>query len=122
MNGTESIKQRHRDDCSAWRRPPLVAIDRAGKLGVTIGLLTASISSWAGYIVDSHVEVATGTNRYTWTVYNEDQSWGIDGFEIEVPVQTRVLAHTVPPPYLNPDRTAYWHMEERYEEQVDAHD
>jgi hypothetical protein len=92
------------------------------KLGVTICLLAGSLSSWAGYLVDSHVEVAPGTNRYTWTVYNEDQSWGLDGFAIEVPVQTRVLAHTVPPPYANPNRTAYWHMEERHEQQVDAHD
>jgi len=122
MNGTELIKQRRRERRPTCRRPPRSAIERAAKLGVTICLLAGSISSWAGYIVDTHVEVAGGTNHYTWTVYNEDQSWGLDGFAIEVPVQTRVLAHTVPPPYSNPNRAAYWHMAERYEEQVDAHD
>ncbi len=77
---------------------------------------------WAGYLVDSHVETTGETNHYTWTVYNQDQSWGLDGFAIEVPVQTRVLAHTVPPPQWSPGCTAYWIMEERYEASVDPHD
>src|SRR6266478_202739 len=85
-------------------------------------LLVAGTSVRAAYVVDSHVQTAAGTNHYSWTVYNEDQSWGLDGFAIEVPVQTRVLDHTVPAPHANPDRNAYWIMEERYEAWVDAHD
>jgi len=85
-------------------------------------LLVAGNSVRAAYIVDTHAETTAGTNYYTWTVYNEDQSWGLDGFAIEVPVQTRILAHSIPPPYSNPDRTAHWIMEERHDGQVDAHD
>ena len=122
MNGMKSTRQCGREwSLRRWRRP-LAATGWAGKVGVAISLLAGSISSWAGYLVDSHVEAAAGTNRYTWTVYNQDQAWGLDGFAIEVPVQTRVLARTVPPPHSNPYRTAYWIMEERYEAWVDPHD
>src|SRR5437016_1493907 len=122
MNGTESINGYSRERAPGRRRAPLSAIKQAGRTGVAMCLFAGSISSWAGYVVDSHVETAAGTNYYSWTVYNEDQSWGLDGFAIEVPVQTRVLAHTVPAPHSNPDRNAYWIMEERYEAWVDAHD
>jgi hypothetical protein len=91
------------------------------KAGVAICLLGGTMASWAGYVVDSHIEARDGTNRYTWTVYNQDQSWGLDGFAIEVPIQTRLLTHTVPPPHSNPDGNAYWIMEERYEASVDPH-
>src|SRR5581483_10825141 len=87
-----------------------------------IYLLAGTASSLAGYVIDSHVETSGGTNHFSWSVYNEDQSWGLDGFAIEVPVQTRVLAHTVPAPHSNPDQNAYWVMEERYEPCVDPHD
>lgn len=89
---------------------------------LAICLLASTASSWAGYVVDSHIETSAGTNRYSWSVYNEDQSWGLDGFAIEVPVQTRILAHTVPAPHSNPDGNAYWVMEERYEASIDPHD
>jgi hypothetical protein len=46
----------------------------------------------------------------------------LDLFGIEVPVQTRVWAHTVPPPYTNPDGTAYWEMQEILEATIDPHD
>jgi len=91
------------------------------KAGVAGCLLEAAMTSWAGYVVDSHLETSGGTNRYTWTVYNQDQSWGLDAFAIEVPIQTRLSAHTVPPPPSNPDGNAYWIMEERYEASVDPH-
>lgn len=91
------------------------------KAGVSICLLAGCLSSWAGYVVDSHVETTDGTNRYTWTIYNQDQSWGLDGFAVEVPIATRLLAHTIPPPHSNPDRNAYWIMEERYQASVDPH-
>ena len=122
MNGVKSTRQCGREWSLRRWRPPLAATGWAGKVGVAISLLAGSISSWAGYLVDSHVEAAAGTNRYTWTVYNQDQAWGLDGFAIEVPVQTRVLARTVPPPHSNPYRNAYWIMEERYEAWVDPHD
>src|SRR5215475_2797497 len=93
-----------------------------GTLFLTICLLFAVISARAGYLVDSHVETNSGTNYYTWTLHNEDQSWGFDGLAIEVPVETRILAHTIPPPYSNPDRTAHWIMQERHEAQIDGHD
>src|SRR6266853_516274 len=97
-------------------------IDGTKKLAISICLIVASISARAGYIVDAHVEATAGTNYYTWTVYNQDQSWGLDGFAIEVPEETRILSNSVPGPYSNPDRTARWIMEERHEEQLDAHD
>ena len=122
MNGAKSMKQRRRE-CSSRRAPlSLSGVGRAARLGVGICLLAGGISCWAGYVVDSHVETAAGTNYYSWTVYNEDQSWGLDGFALEVPVQTRVLAQTVPAPYSNPDGSAYWVMEERYEASIDPHD
>src|SRR5438128_376263 len=108
MNDTKQNGQRRREYSSRRDWPPLSAIDRVAKLGAAICLLASSVSSLAGYVVDSHIESAAETNRYTWTVYNQDQAWGLVGFAIEVPVQTRVLARTVPPPYSNPDRTAYW--------------
>ena len=97
-------------------------VDLNGTLLLTICPLFAVISARAGYIVDSHVETTSGTNYYTWTVHNEDQSWGLDGLAIEVPVETRILAHTIPPPYSNPDRTAHWIMQERHDAEIDAHD
>src|SRR5262245_42267812 len=71
-------------------------------LMAAIGLMAGADLCLAGYSVDSHVESAGGTNFYSWVVYNEDQSWGLDGFAVEVPVQTHVLARTVPPPHSNP--------------------
>jgi len=97
-------------------------MNRALKMAVVFGLLGGCMTSWAGYIIDSHVETEAGTNRYTWTVYNEDQAWGLDGFAIEVPVQTHVLGRTVPGPYSDTDHTGYWVMEERHEACVDPHD
>lgn len=85
-------------------------------------LLFCVVTARAGYKIDVQVESAPGTNRYTWVVHNEDQSWGLDQFVIEVPVQTRVLACMVPPPYSNPDGNAYWIMQERQEPWVDPHD
>ncbi len=121
MNRRESIRGCRRERAPGRLGAPLHAIKQARKTGVAICLFAGSISAWAGYVVDSHVETAAGTNHYSWTVYNEDQSWGLDGFAIEVPVQTRVLAHTVPAPHANPEG-AYWIMEERYEACVDPHD
>src|SRR6266542_3072292 len=117
QNGERRREYSSRRDC-----PPFSAIDQVAKLRVAFCLLASCVSSLAGYLVDSHIESAAGTNRYTWTVYNEDQAWGLVGFAIEVPVQTRVLSRTVPPPYSNPDRTAYWIMGEQFEASVDPHD
>src|SRR5881227_777105 len=79
---------------------PLSISEWARKAVLGICLLAGSTaSSLAGYSIKSHVESLAGTNYYTWTVYNQDQSWGLDGFAIEVPLQTRVLARTIPPPY-----------------------
>jgi len=85
-------------------------------------LLVSVTSSLAGYTVQAQVEKASTQIHYTWTVYNQDQSWGLDQFAIDVPTETRVLAHTVPPPYGNPDGNAYWVMVETREAQVDPHD
>jgi len=122
MNGTTSTRTNRRDCGSKGRRAPRGAIGPGEKTAVAILLLAGSLSCWAGYTVDSRVETAAGTNYYTWTVYNQDQTWGLDGFTIEVPLETRVLTRTLPAPYTNPDSTAYWIMEERHEGQVDAHD
>jgi hypothetical protein len=105
-----------------WRLPRIGRKRTIGAGLVTVSLLIGGLLSRAGYVVDSHVQTAGGTNCYTWTVYNQDQSWGLDGFAIEVPVHIRILSHTVPAPYSNPDRPAYWIMEERHEASVDPHD
>lgn len=90
---------------------------------MTVCLLAGSIAwSFAGYTVNSQVQTAAETNHYTWTVHNQDQTWGLDQFAVDVPVEIRVLAHTVPPPYTNPDGTAFWVMHETREAQVDPHD
>ena len=85
-------------------------------------ILSAITSSHAGYSVQTQVESEAGRTRYTWTVHNPDQSWGLDIFVLEVPLETRVLAKTVPPPYSSADGTGYWIMEERYKESLDPHD
>jgi hypothetical protein len=85
-------------------------------------LLYCAATVHAGYKVEVQVDTAPGTNRYIWTVHNEDQSWGLDQFFIEVPVQTHVLAFTVPQPFANPDGNARWIMLERQEPWIDAHD
>src|ERR1051325_11202153 len=103
MIDTKQNGQRRRESSSRRDWPPLSATDRVAKLGVAICLLASSVSSLAGYLLDSHIDPAGRTMRYTWTVYNEDQAWGLVGFAIEVPVQTRVFARTEPPPYSNPD-------------------
>src|SRR5258708_5188073 len=121
MNYPDLVRQ-FQQHCKFRQRPAgRISVDWMGKAGVAICLLAGSTSSWASYVVDSHIETTNGTNRYTWTVYNQYQSWGLDGFAIEVPITTRLLAHTVPPPHSNPDRNAYWIMEERYEASVDPH-
>ena len=85
-------------------------------------LLVSVASSLAGYTVQTQVEKTSTQIHYTWTVHNQDQSWGLDQFAIDVPRETRVLAHTVPPPYGNPDGNAYWVMVQTREAQVDPHD
>jgi hypothetical protein len=96
---------------------------RDWSIEMMVCLLAASVSlSFAGYTVNSQVQTGAGVNHYTWTVQNQDQDWGLDQFAVDVPVETRVLAHTVPPPYANPDGTAYWVMLETREAQVDPHD
>src|SRR5258708_4330740 len=79
---------------------PLSISEWARKVALGICLFAGcTASSFAGYTIKSHVETVAGTNYYTWTVYNQDQPWGLDGFAIEVPLQTRVLGRTIPPPY-----------------------
>jgi hypothetical protein len=86
-----------------------------------LGLVLCS-SSFAGYTVTGKVEPAEGGYRYTWTVHNQDQSQGLDVFVIEVPVETRVLAYSVPPPYSNSEGSeAQWVFHETQEAQVDPH-
>ncbi|MGH7968358.1 MAG: lectin-like protein, partial [Limisphaerales bacterium] len=97
--------------------------NRVIKMALGICLLAGGIAtSFAGYTIKTQVETVAGVNRYTWTVYNQDQSWGLDMFAIEVPAQLKVLAYTVPTPYSNPDRTAYWIMQERQDAWIDPHD
>ena len=79
-------------------------------------------SAQAGYLVESHLEVVSCTKIYTWTVHNVDQTWGLDGFSVEVPAQTRILSSSVPAPYANPDSTAYWILQEKSDGWVDPHD
>jgi len=59
-------------------------VNLKGALLLTICILFALISAQAAYIVDSHFETTSGTNYYTWTLHNEDQSWGLDGLAVEV--------------------------------------
>ncbi|MEO5802275.1 MAG: hypothetical protein ABIR24_01995 [Verrucomicrobiota bacterium] len=93
------------------------------KLALCASLILGAItSSHAGYSVHTKVEATNGKNLYTWTVYNQDQSWGLDGFIMEVPQETRVLSYTVPPSYSTADGTGYWIMDERQKEMLDDHD
>lgn len=91
-------------------------------LGVSATLLASVTSSLAGYSVQSQVAKSSEKIQYTWTVHNQDESWGLDQFAIDVPAQTRVLASSVPPPYANPNGNAYWVMVETREAQADPHD
>ena len=90
--------------------------------GVVLLLVLQAAAGRAGYTVEVQVDEEPGTNRYTWRVHNQDQSSGLDHFVVEVPVQTRVLAFTVPAPYANPNGNARWIMLERQEPWLDAHD
>jgi hypothetical protein len=93
------------------------------QLSVGLIVFLSGSSGFAGYTVNSRVEPVEGGYRYTWTVHNQDQAQGLDVFVIEVPVQTRVLAYSVPPPYSNPEGSgAQWVFGESYEAQVDPHD
>jgi len=80
------------------------------------------VSSLASYKVKTEVESTAGCNHYTWIVQNQDQSRGLDQFVVDIPVQTHILTNTVPPPYSNPDGSAYWVMRQTREAQVDPHD
>ena len=84
-------------------------------------VIQASPSLFAGYVVGSNVEILSDGYRYTWSVYNQDQSWGLDLFFLQVPQQTQVLSFTVPQPY-DPQPGAYWIMEQRLDEGTDPHD
>jgi len=77
----------------------------------------------AEYQIKANVaETSTGGIQYSWTVSNKGEKRGLDMFAIEVPAALRIVAFTVPPPYSNPDRTAYWIVEQRYEVLKDPHD
>jgi Lectin C-type domain len=104
----------------SFRDVALRRITTRGLSFMLIGCAAAAIG--AGYQVQVQVDSSARTNRYTWQVHNEDERWGLDQFIIEVRVQTKVLAYTVPPPYANPDGNAYWIMQERQEPWRDARD
>ena len=75
------------------------------------------------YIVLSHVEKTEQGYCYVWTVHNQNQGTGLDQFAVEVPVETKVLTNSVPPPYFGYfDGNTYWEMQETTEAQVDPHD
>ena len=122
MKLTKSDLQHFDEQAAGSYSPPLCGLVTGRNLMFSFALIACANVCFAGYSVDSHIESAWGTNYYSWVVYNEDQSWGLDGFAIEVPVETRVLLRTVPQPHANPDQTAYWVMEERNESWVDPHD
>jgi hypothetical protein len=87
-----------------------------------IFLVSLVTPGFAGYTVRSTVEPAEGGYRYTWTVHNDDQESGLDLFVVEVPIETRVLARSVPAPYSNPEGSgAHWIFMETPEAQVDPH-
>lgn len=82
-------------------------------------LFTISITnSSGGYAIKSKVQTEADRYHYTWVVYNQDQSFGLDGFIIEIPAETRVLSHTVPRPYSDTDGHARWTLNETLEAQV----
>src|SRR2546426_915728 len=124
MNVAESAMSRGDKKPNSYRLNPRFSMGAwAIKMALGVYLLPGNVpSSFAGYIINTQVQSAPGTNRYTWTVHNQDQSWGFDEFAIEVPAETRVLAYTVPPPYANPDGNAYWIMEEQRDAWLDPHD
>jgi len=74
------------------------------------------------YTVKSHAKRTGQGYCYEWAVHNKNQRQGLDHFAVGVPIETQVLAHTVPPPYANPHGNAYWVMLETQTAQVDAHD
>ncbi len=80
------------------------------------------VTATPGYTVKSHVKRTGQGYCYEWAVHNKNQRQGLDHFAVEVPIETQVLAHIVPPPYANPHGTAYWEMLETQMAQVDAHD
>jgi hypothetical protein len=80
------------------------------------------VTATPDYTVKSHVKRTGQGYYYEWTVHNKNQSRGLDHFAVEVPIETQVLAHTMPSPYANPHGTAYWEMLQTQTAQVDAHD
>lgn len=95
--------------------------------GIVIVAVCVAIFLWLmnapkEYVVKSHVQKNGQAYSYVWTVHNKNQSWGLDEFAVEVPIQTHVLTNSVPPPYSNPDGNAYWIMQETSQAQVDPHD
>jgi hypothetical protein len=42
------------------------------------------------------VGTASGATQFTWTVVNQDESWGLDMFAIEVPAGRRLREKAVP--------------------------
>jgi RNA polymerase sigma factor (sigma-70 family) len=100
----------------------VVALLAIGTTTLTIITIQWLAHSREGYTIDSHAEQNAQGYRYVWTVHNQDQSWGLDQFAIEVPIKTHVLTNSIPPPYSNPDGSAYWTVQESRQAQVDDHD
>src|SRR6266853_2638017 len=97
---------------------------RPAKVTLSLWLFVLSLAqAFAGYTIKTtQIETTTGGSQFTWTVFNEDEAWGLDMFAIEVPAELRVLAYTVPPPYSNPNGTAYWIMQQSHDAWKDPHD
>ncbi|MGA2854054.1 MAG: hypothetical protein ABSE90_07995 [Verrucomicrobiota bacterium] len=100
----------------------IILVSGTATVLVCIAILLWLMNTPKEYVVKSQVEKSGQAYCYVWTVHNINQSWGLDEFAVEVPIQTHVLTNSSPPPYHNPDGSAYWIEQETSEAQVDPHD
>ena len=112
----------------AWTKAKTAVVAGTGVLlvaGITL-VTVVSVRSLEyernGYSVTSRVEQSGQGITYVWTVHNHQQDWGLDQFAVEVPVNTRVLTNSLPPPFDNSDESAQWTIQETRQQQVDPHD
>lgn len=63
---------------------------------------------FAGYQITTTVEDLPTSYRYTWSIYNIDQEWGLDGFAVAAPSTLQVLSTVAPSGY----RAGYWGYDE----------
>jgi hypothetical protein len=104
------------------RKKHIILVSSTVAVAICIAIILWLMNVPKEYVVKSHVEKNGQAYSYVWTVHNKNQSWGLDEFAVEVPIQTHISTNSVPPPYSNSDGNAYWIMQEISQAQVDPHD